>query len=83
MSRAAAALTGAALGFAASMAGAIVLVAACPYAQHGLWVPLLRLSVGACTAGGVAFGACVPVLGEVRRMPARPARRSVTRRDER
>jgi hypothetical protein len=83
MSRAAAALTGAAAGFAASMAGAFLLVAACPYACCGLWVPLLRLSVGACTAGGVAFGACVPVLGEVKRMPAGPVRRSVARKHKR
>jgi hypothetical protein len=74
MSRRAAALTGAALGFATSMTGAIVLVAACPYAGHGLWVPLLRLSVGACTAAGVAFGACVRALAEVRQMPAGPVR---------
>jgi len=79
----AAAFTGAAAGFAASMAGAIVLAAACPYAQYGLWVPLMRLSVGACTAAGVAFGACIRALAEMRRMPAGPVRRSVARRGKR
>jgi hypothetical protein len=83
MSRAAAALTGAAAGFAASMTGAILLLAACPSARCGLWVVLLRLSVGAVTAGGVAFGACAAGLAEMRRMPAGPARRSVARKEER
>lgn len=64
------ALAGAILGFTASMIGGITLLAACPYAQFGLWVPLMRLSVLACTAAGAVFAVCASALAGLARTPA-------------